>query len=161
MKQLQKLSAKHYCMMVLRMEGYDYREIAIQTQSAYQTVKSLFSGDDLFRDTFNQLTQDYIEQARAMIRGAAPDAAKRVIKLQNHESGTVALAAARDILDRAGLKPSDQIDATIRHSGAIEHDVCVNLAQLSDDDLAALERILERASESVPDQTGASTSEPE
>lgn len=161
MSQLQKLSTKHHRAMVLRMEGYTYREIAAMVHNSEQTVRGWFANDPLFRDTFNNLAQEYVEHARAIIRNAAPDAAKRIVELQGNESGSVALNAARDILDRAGLKPSDQLDATIRHAGAITHNVRFNLTQLSDDELAQLEAILERASEPNGDQTGASTAEPE
>lgn len=143
--------------MVLRMEGYSYRDIAELIHSSPVTVRGWFANDLLFRDTFNELAQEYVEQARAIIRNAAPDAAKRIVELQDNESGSVALNAARDVLDRAGLKPSDQIEANIRHSGVISHDVRFNLKQLSDDELAQLEAILERASESDGDQTGAGT----
>lgn len=97
--------------MLLRLAGYTYEEIASAVRRSPRTVETWFY-DDLFRAEFERLSQERIERSRAILLDAGPEAARRLVALLTHRSGMVALGAAKDILDRIGLKPSERHELT-------------------------------------------------
>lgn len=97
--------------MLLRLAGCTYEEIARQVRRSPDTVRKWFS-DPLFAAEFDQLAEERIARARAILIESGPAAAERMRQLLNHRSGMVALGAAKDILDRIGLKPSERHEVT-------------------------------------------------
>ena len=62
----------------------------------------------------NQFTSEIEARTRKLIKDAVPAALLVLQNLaQNAESESVKLGAVKDILDRAGLKPTDKIEQTV------------------------------------------------
>lgn len=78
------------------------REMAKQVGVAEQTVSKWLKQDD-FLDALQKEQRRYFSTA-------ATAAAKKLVELIDCNNTGVALGACRDILDRAGLKPTDKVD---------------------------------------------------
>lgn len=62
----------------------------------------------------NQFTSEIEARTRKLIKDAVPAALLVLQNLaQNAESESVKLGAVKDILDRAGLKPTDKVEQTV------------------------------------------------
>ena len=65
-----------------------------------------------------QVLQALMERSMTELACQAPQALKRIRELMNARSEYVALEAAKDVLDRLGLRAADRID---RHLGGDIH----------------------------------------
>ena len=64
----------------------------------------------------NQFSREIEERQRKMIQDCVPGALAQLSELaQNAESESVRLGAVKDVLDRAGLKPTEKIKQEISH----------------------------------------------
>ena len=64
----------------------------------------------------NQFSREIEERQRKMIQDCVPGALAQLNELaQNAESESVRLGAVKDVLDRAGLKPTEKIKQEISH----------------------------------------------
>lgn len=61
---------------------------------------------------------EIVEAARLMITRSVPSALDTLVRLSSDPTvpSNVQLAAVKDILDRAGLKPGDKVDVTVEHT---------------------------------------------
>lgn len=129
---LRNLAPQHYKAMVLRLEGRGYAEIAAQLKRTERTVRSWFNQEPVFQAAWERERAEAREQALAILHGAGPSAARHVIASQDARSEMVALLAAKDILDRIGLKPADKANVTHDHEGEIT--IRVEYADADDSD---------------------------
>lgn len=107
---LKRLGATHYEAMALRLTGSTIDEIAVAINKKPATVDNWFYRDETFRKEFEERRNKHIERAKDILEAAAPKAAERMLELikEKGKNAKVALGAAKDILDRAGLKPVDK-----------------------------------------------------
>lgn len=115
---LVKLSGIHHRAMILYLEGKTHAEIGAELNRSQTTIDHWFI-DPTFREVYDALCTERRESAFARIYEAAPDAAAVMQRLKKG-NGMVAYMAAKDILDRAGLKPVEKQQLTGRDETPIE-----------------------------------------
>ena len=87
-----------------------------------------------FRAIHAQLSDDRIRRARTIIAGASPAAARGVVSAIDSEREDIALSAAKDVLDRAGVLKGQRIETAADTSSA----GVVDLSALSDEELEGI-----------------------
>lgn len=97
-----------------------------------KTVSSWVNHDELFMRIRDEEEAKAERERKRRYKGAAQVAINKLIELIESTDDKVALAACKDILDRAGDKPSDKVDL----SGTLETTNKLDsiLRQLSDDE---------------------------
>lgn len=109
-----ELEPLHLQAIDLKLSGVPVAEIAEAVGRSYYTIRNWFYEAGPVREEWERLRQERIAHAQDIIIGSAPRAAERIRELMETE-GTVALGAAKDTLDRAGLKPTERLE----HSGSV------------------------------------------
>lgn len=102
------LKTKQLKAIELLIKNYKLSDgISLETvaEQACVTRKTLYNW--MHKD--EEFIAEYETQLRSQLRYAAGEATKTVIDLMKSKSAAVSLAAARDILDRAGYKPTDKM----------------------------------------------------
>lgn len=109
------LKPHHYRAMEMRLAGLTMQQIAEELGFSRKTVEKWFwGGHPQFRAEWQRILDEHIERARNTLLKAAPAAAETIAKLaQQATNENVRLGAAKDVLDRAGLKPAEKHE----HSG--------------------------------------------
>ena len=98
-----KLTAKQKrCMELLLSGSLNQKQIAAEINVSEQTICN-WKKDVLF-------ASEYDSAIRESIRYTAGRALATQIQLLDHADGRVARQAASDLLDRAGYKPTEQVD---------------------------------------------------
>lgn len=99
---------------------------------APQTLSLWLNHNDLFIKILEEKTEQAERERRRRYKGAAQRAVNKLVRLLDSKNDKVALAACKDILDRAGDKPSDKVDL----SGTLETTNKLDsiLRQLSNDE---------------------------
>lgn len=108
---LKVLSVLHRRAMTARLLGLTYGQIGAELKRSESTVAQWFI-DPLFRAEYEALCARETEAAQAVLFQAATEAAKTQIGLLGAHSEMVAHLAAKDILDRVGLRPVERQDVT-------------------------------------------------
>lgn len=117
---LVRLSTHHHYAMALRLQGLSYEAIARELGRSPATVRTWFVKEPLFRDHFSVLQQDYFDHVVQHIASAAQRAVERLVQLLDSPNEQVALAAARDLLDRAGVRVPDRHEVTGPRGGPLQ-----------------------------------------
>ena len=128
-KRIRNLEGKHYEAMFLRLQGLQYREIAAKFGVAEITVRNWFCLDDLFRAEFERLKNELIEEAKHSLISAAPKAVKKLIELLDVDNPKIALEAAKDLLDRIGMKPVEKSEVAFTGQVKNEHVVAERIVE--------------------------------
>lgn len=95
------------------MFGLSDTEIGVALKITSVQVKRIKAHDAYSRlkeDTISTLLSAQRDNVRSMIKEAAPKAVSKIIALTDSEEDKVALAAAKDILDRDGHRPADVVE---------------------------------------------------
>jgi orotate phosphoribosyltransferase-like protein len=101
-----KLSLIHYKAMALRLSGLTFEEIGREVRRSPNTVRYWFQQES-FRQAYEQIKAEQVAVAEDILMQAGPRAARRIVELLD-DQGSVALHAAKDVLDRVGLKPVER-----------------------------------------------------
>jgi len=80
-----------------------------------------------------QLSDDRIRRARTIIAGAGPKAARAIVGTIDSDDESIALNAAKDVLDRAGVLKGQRIETSANQAGA-----SFDFSNMSDEELDAL-----------------------
>ncbi len=107
-------------------------EVAKAVNVVPQTLSLWLNHNELFIEILEEKTAQAERERRRRYKGAAQRAVNKLVRLLDSEDDKVALAACKDILDRAGDKPSGKVDL----SGTLETTNKLDsiLRQLSDDE---------------------------
>ncbi|MCD8068680.1 MAG: hypothetical protein LUE87_07305 [Lachnospiraceae bacterium] len=93
------------CLELLVSGKFTQKEIAEQIKVSQQTICAWKKNAEFM--------QEYNGQLKNAIRSMAAKAFRTETELLNADSEMVRLAAAKDILDRAGFKPDDNMNINI------------------------------------------------
>lgn len=110
---LRELQPIHYQVMALRLSGMSYSDISEAIGVPQATIKNWFYKDILFSEAYKAAKAEAIERAKEVLQQAGPAAAQKIVELMNHDSGAVALAAAKEVLDRIGLKSPERHEVAV------------------------------------------------
>lgn len=105
---LKRLGAIHERAMQLRLQGLTYRDIGARLHRSPKTVEAWFGRDPTFQAAYAALRQEQTAQAREALVRMAMAAAERLGALLDHPNPFIALAAAKDVLDRLGIKAPER-----------------------------------------------------
>ena len=90
------------------------REFALTGNATQSAIRAGYSEKSAYQKGFQlrwQFTREIEEETRRLMQGAVPGALAQVVDLAaSAQSEAVRLQAAKDILDRAGLKPTERIE---------------------------------------------------
>lgn len=121
--------------LVYTIWGLPDDEIATQCNCTTQQVRTLRDLDD-YKRMYDALIAGLREAYTATVQGifaeAAPRAAAGVVRKMRHKSADIALAAKKDILDRAGFRPADKVEHN--HSFGNGSELVIRIIKQSDAD---------------------------
>jgi len=110
----QVIKPHHYRAFEMRLAGVPIKQIAEELGFSPRTVEKWFYAHPAIRAEWQRILDEHVERARNTLLRAAPAAAATIAKLaQDAVNENVRLGAAKDVLDRAGLKPAEKHE----HSG--------------------------------------------
>lgn len=124
---LRKLEPHHYKALELKLEGRTYREMSKEMGFAVSTIKGWFR-EPIINNALREMTEDVMDSIRAKLVRGAETAANTLVRMSKSEdiSPTV-FYAARDILDRVGLKAGSKVELTGPGGGPIQIEHNVNI----------------------------------
>lgn len=107
-------------------------EVAKVVNVTPSTLSLWLNHNELFIEILEEKTAQAERERRRRYKGAAQRAVNKLVRLLDSKNDKIALAACKDILDRAGDKPSDKVDL----SGTLETTNKLDsiLRQLSNDE---------------------------
>lgn len=113
-------------------QGLSQTDVANAVKVSQQTLSSWVNHDELFMQIRDEEEAKAERERKRRYKGAAQRAVNKLVGLLDSGNDKVVLAACKDILDRAGDKPSDRVDL----SGTLETTNKLDsiLRQLSDDE---------------------------
>ena len=113
-------------------QGLSNVEVAKVVNVTPSTLSLWLNHNELFIRTLEEKTAQVERERRRRYKGAAQRAVNKLVGLLDSENDKIVLAACKDILDRAGDKPSDKVDL----SGTLETTNKLDsiLRQLSNDE---------------------------
>lgn len=124
---LRKLSNHHYKAIEMRLEGMTYREIAEGLGFGHSTVKQWFR-EPVMKQAMAELTQETIDGIKAKLVKGAEQAAQTLLKISSSdEINPTVFYAARDILDRIGLKAGSKVELVGPGGGPIQVEHNINI----------------------------------
>lgn len=135
-KRLAVLRPYHIECMQLKLQGWTYKEIGAKFDKTESTIKSWFSDDELFYNTFQEIQNEIKENNLNKIKDLASRAVNTMEDLLVDQDSRIKLSAAKDILDRAGYKPTDKSEVKLDGEITTKHSIDENL--LKDDEFADL-----------------------
>lgn len=97
-------------------QGFSQREVAQGLNLTEKTVSFWVNHNELFMKIRDEEEEKAERERHRRYKSAAQVASDKLISLIDSVDDKVSLAACKDILDRAGDKPSDKVDL----SGSIE-----------------------------------------
>lgn len=118
-RKLKRLQPIHHRAMELRLMGQTYRQIAAAVNRSPATVKMWFWDDPLFQAAYRDLQAEVADRARARLVSLTEQAVERLAQLLARASPPIALAAARDVLDRVGLTAPRRVEHVGDQGGPI------------------------------------------
>ena len=92
---------------------YKIVEIADMTGWHYETVRGWLLRDDDVIQYINHYQQEEMQLIKNKLQAATANALDRMIELCDSKVDAIAIQAARDILDRNGLKPIQRVQKDI------------------------------------------------
>ena len=113
-------------------QGLSNVEVAKVVNVTPSTLSLWLNHNELFIKILEEKTAQVERERRRRYKGAAQRAVNKLVGLLDSGNDKIALAACKDILDRAGDKPLDKVDL----SGTLETTNKLDsiLRQLSDDE---------------------------
>lgn len=116
---------------LLVYQGFSQTDVATAVRVTPSTLSLWINHNELFIRTLEEKTAQVERERRRRYKGAAQRAVNKLVGLLESDNDKIALAACKDILDRAGDKPSDKVDlsGTLETTNKLES----ILRQLSDD----------------------------
>ena len=113
-------------------QGLSQIEVADAVKVSRQTLSSWINHNEIFMKIRDEEEAKAERERKRRYKGAAQIAINKLIDLIDSDDDKAALAACKDILDRAGDKPSDKLSL----SGSVETTGKLDdiLRQLSDDE---------------------------
>ena len=121
--------------LVYTIWGLPDDEIAMQCNCTTQQVRSVRDLDDykrMYDALIEGLRNAYTSTVQGIFAEAAPRAAVGVVRKMRHKSADIALAAKKDILDRAGFRPADKVEHN--HSFGNGSELVIRIIKQSDAD---------------------------
>lgn len=97
-------------------QGFSQRQVACALNLSEKTVSSWTNHNELFMKIRDEEEAKAERERKRRYKGAAQIAINKLIDLIDSDDDKAALAACKDILDRAGDKPSDKLSL----SGSVE-----------------------------------------
>ena len=128
-----QLNAKQRKAVELQVyQGLSNVEVAKAVNVTPSTLSLWINHNELFIKILEEKTAQVERERRRRYKGAAQRAVNKLVGLLDSDNDKIALAACKDILDRAGDKPSDKVDL----SGTLEtaNKLDSILRQLSDEE---------------------------
>lgn len=111
------LAPKHLnpiaCVCLYTMFGLDAQEISIATGLRLEDINRLRMSNEyaiMQRSVVDTVLEVETGEVRDYVKKVSRKAAQRVEALVGSSNGDVALRAAKDVLDRAGLRPADVVE---------------------------------------------------
>lgn len=140
-----KCESIHYQAMELRLQGKKIKEIAKILNQKERTVMSWFMEKDFFKEEYERLKKERIDESMDIITGAGPDAAKRLVELLTQSrGGQVNLNSAIEILKIIGIsgvnKSEIQMNSTVKNKHSIDEDMLDN-PEIADQMMDLFEKI--------------------
>lgn len=113
-------------------QGFSQRQVACALNLSEKTVSSWTNHNELFMKIRDEEEAKAARERKRRYKGAAQIAINKLIDLIDSDDDKAALAACKDILNRAGDKPSDKLSL----SGSVETTGKLDdiLRQLSDNE---------------------------
>lgn len=105
------------------LQGLDDSEIAVAIGSTIDAIKRI-KMSPAYATCYDNIVKEIIENdkqsVRQMFSNMSHKAARKVDELIDSEDDQIALAASKDALDRAGLRPVDVVQHNINMSGELK-----------------------------------------
>ena len=98
-------SKQKKCIEMMSLGDRTQKEIAVRLKVTVATICNWKKNEDF--------QTEYIEFMRQNLKGAVAKAFNTELQLLNARSEMVRLLAAKDVLDRAGFRPDDNVNANI------------------------------------------------
>lgn len=118
-----KLSSKQQKAIEMQVyQGFSQREVAQGLNLTEKTVSFWVNHNELFMKIRDEEEEKAERERRRRYKSAAQVASDKLISLIDSADDKVSLAACKDILDRAGDKPSDKVDlsANVEATGKLD-----------------------------------------
>lgn len=117
---LKQLHPQHYRAIALRLQGADVSTIAKELNVTEGTVYAWFR-QPLIKKELEEQSLEIIEGVKAQLLSGAEDAVKTIKRIaRSPKMNPTVLNAARDVLDRIGVKQGQRIEITGRGGGPIQ-----------------------------------------
>ncbi|HHY42971.1 MAG TPA: helix-turn-helix domain-containing protein [Thermoanaerobacterales bacterium] len=111
-KQLQRLQEYHMRAIDLRLQGYDYRQIAEELGRSYSAVHKWFTQQKLIQDELERRKKELAQRAMDRLISSADLAVDNILEILTNPEvpSSIRLNAAQDLLDRLGIKGADKLE---------------------------------------------------
>ena len=106
----QRLNTRHMQILLLTasgLKGVEIAEIMDMSQSRISVIKNTPQAGAIIARLRGELQRGYIQDIKGAITSYTGEAVERIADLMRGENESVALSAAKDILDRGGYKPRE------------------------------------------------------
>lgn len=117
-RRLEKLAPYHIQAILLYLDGAHLDEIAERVNRSRYTVYDWLK-DEVFCAELERYRQELHDLTWRKIKSKATKAAEKIAEKLDSETPFEALAAAKEILDRAGYKPADKHEISGADGGPI------------------------------------------
>lgn len=128
------LSPIHMQLLAMLAAGVRAREISqmpgMPSESRISIIRNSPAGKAFLAQMARRMAEEVVFDAKDYLQANALNAAQKVVQLLNAESENVQLAAAKDILDRSGLKPVERVMGV--HAEVASEDVNRIIAALNE-----------------------------
>lgn len=105
-----RLRARHKIAAMLRAQGRSWPEVAREVKVAVTTAQA-WGTSDAFRGLVEQYRAKLIDEAEGILVDAVPRIAREIVTLaEGAESEAARVTAARDVLERAGVRRPSRAD---------------------------------------------------
>lgn len=122
------------CMAIMYKNwGLPDDEIALAigiTPDALDHVRNLDMYIRLETDLIESLRAAYMQSVEGVFQKASLLAAKKMVSMVNSHAADIAIASAKDVLDRSGHRPADKIEHSIR----MEQDLTIRILRQEDEE---------------------------
>jgi len=125
---LRKLDVRHCEAISMKLDGLHYNEIAEKLGVSQQTVKQWFT-EPIVKAQVAELTRESMDAIKAKLVKGAKSAAETLLTINKRGDikSPTTFYAARDILDRVGMKAGSKVELTGPGGGPIQVDHNIKL----------------------------------
>jgi hypothetical protein len=120
------------CICLYTMYGLDLQEIAVATGLPIDKITAIRFSDEygsIQRAVVDSVMETETGNVKDYIKKAADKAAQRVESQLDHQNPDIAYRAAKDVLDRAGLRPADVVE----HRGRMDMGLVIEVVDRKQD----------------------------